>query len=326
VSAVVPLAPVRSTLDSPFARDVTDGLARPGQKSLPPTWLYDELGSALFEAITVLPEYGLTRADDALIRRYAPEIVAMSQPRAILELGSGSGSKTRHLLEAAAARNLIRYLPIDVSSAALRNCAAALKSIERVAIEPQQATYLDGIAKGLTGRTPGQRVLVLFLGSTIGNFTPDEATVFLRDVRRCLRPGDCILIGADLVKPRRTLLAAYDDPLGVTAAFNLNLLARINRELAGEFVMSRFAHEARWNERDSSIEMHLRSRTVQNVRIGALGLTVGFARGETIWTESSHKFRPEEVRSIGEQTGWRLVRQWVDNGWGFAETLFTCPR
>jgi L-histidine Nalpha-methyltransferase len=162
----------------------------------------------------------------------------------------------------------------------------------------------------------------LFLGSTIGNFNRAEANSFMRELRRALLPGDSLLLGADLVKPRATLVRAYDDDAGVTAAFNLNLLARINRELGGDFNVRQFAHEARYNERQSRIEMHLRSKIAQTVRIEALELTVSFAAGETIWTESSHKFESEDIRQLGESAGWSVVNQWFDRDWGFAETLF----
>ncbi len=306
-----------------FARAVAEGLTRRRQKTLPASWLYDEVGSALFEAITALPEYGLTRADGRLLDRAAGEIArASGHPELIVELGSGSGMKTRRILAAAAQTRRVQYRPIDISSAALDNCAKALDGMERVSVEAIEGTYLDGIEAAMEGRQPGQRVLLLFLGSTIGNFNRGEAALFLRRVRRRMRAGDHLLLGADLVKPRAKLLVAYDDPIGVTAAFNLNILARINRELDGGFQITNFAHEARYNERYSRIEMHLRSRKAQKVRIGALDLTVAFVAGETIWTESSHKFHPEEIGRLGERTGWRSVRQWVDCDWGFAETLF----
>ena len=304
-----------------FAQDVAEGLSRIPQKTLPASWLYDEVGSALFEVITVLPEYGLTRADGALLRNAADEIVgAAGQPGTVIELGSGTGTKTRHVLKAAGG---VDYLPIDISRVALENCVAALRDIEGVRIEPIEATYLDGIDMALANRHSGRPALILFLGSTIGNFTRSEATLFLQRIRQRVKPGDSLLVGADLVKPRTILIPAYDDPLGVTAAFNLNLLARINRELEGEFDLAQFAHEARYNERQSRIEMHLRSRIAQEVRIGALELTVAFASGETIWTESSHKFRAEEIRRMGEDAGWQCADQWLDREWGFAETLFT---
>jgi dimethylhistidine N-methyltransferase len=313
----------RAIRNTEFARDVAEGLRRP-RKTLPASWLYDEVGSALFEAITALPEYGLTRADSSLLRQAADEIVAASAPRVILELGSGTGSKTRHILAEAALRGEVRYLPIDISSAALENCAYAMSSLARVQTEPIEASYLEGIEQALTRRAPGERVLILFLGSTIGNFSPAEAETFLHRIRQRMVAGDSMLLGADLVKPRAKLIAAYDDPIGVTAAFNLNLLARINRELDGEFRISRFAHEARYSERHSRIEMHLKSRVAQRIAIRALDLDVAFERGETIWTESSRKFRAEEIRWLGEQAGWLTERQWIDYDWGFAETLFSC--
>jgi dimethylhistidine N-methyltransferase len=321
-----------TTALAPFARDVHAGLTRKGQKSLPASWLYDAVGSALFEVITVLPEYGLTRADARLLSQRSGEIVqAAGSPRFVVELGSGSGAKTRHILEAvtredAAAREApVRYSPIDISAAALEQCANSLASLDRVEIEPVEANYFEGIQTAVASRVANEPVLLLFLGSTIGNFSRSEAISFLRKVRRALRPGDSLLLGADLVKPPAKLLAAYDDPIGVTAAFNLNLLARINRELGGHFVISRFEHEARWNARHSRVEMHLRSRIAQKVRIDRLDLEVSFAAGETIWTESSYKFEAADVPALAARAGWRSVGQWVDCDWGFAETLLVSP-
>ncbi len=309
-------------VDPAFARDVAEGLTQE-QKTLPASWLYDPVGSALFEVITLLPEYGLTRADAALLESAADDIVAAAgSPRLILELGSGSGAKTRHILNAAAALRRVDYAPIDISRAALENCRASLGGAAGVTVRPVEGTYLEGIDQALAERPAGEPVLTLFLGSTIGNFNRAEAASFLRRVRQRMLPGDTLLLGADLVKPRRQLIEAYADPVGVTAAFNLNLLARINRELGGNFVIHRFAHEARYNERCSRIEMHLRSRVQQTVRIEALDLNVTFRSGETIWTESSHKFTRESVRELGETTGWRQVEQWIDRDWGFSETLF----
>jgi len=320
-AAAVTLAP--AGVNPEFAQAVSAGLSRKGQKTLPASWLYDEVGSALFEVITVLPEYGITRADGQLLAHAAGEIVrASNHPRLIIELGSGTGMKTGHILAAASRSDTVRYVPIDISAAALDNCARVLDGMERVQIEPIEATYLDGVDRAIAGRRSGEHVLLLFLGSTIGNFNRGEAALFLRRIRKRLQPGDFLLLGADLVKSRTRLLSAYDDPVGVTAAFNLNLLARINRELDGRFDLAQFAHEARYNERQSRVEMHLRSRVAQEVRIGELDLTVAFSRGETIWTESSHKFRAEEIPRLGERTGWSCVRQWVDGEWGFAETLF----
>jgi L-histidine N-alpha-methyltransferase len=306
-----------------IADDVSKGLCRTGQKTLPSSLLYDAVGSALFEVITVLPEYGLTRADAALLGAASEEIIALAgNPRRVVELGSGSGSKTRFVLQAAARTGPIQYLPIDISSAALAACAATLADLEHVCVQPVEAGYLEGVGQALSERNADERTMVLFLGSTIGNFAPAEAIGFLRDIRGKMREGDSLLLGADLIKPREQLLEAYDDPLGVTASFNLNLLARINRELGGEFVLSGFSHEARFDECHSRVEMHLRSGEAQQVRIGTLGVTVSFDAGETIWTESSHKFRQEDIARMGEEAGWKMVQQWVDREWGFAESLF----
>jgi dimethylhistidine N-methyltransferase len=323
--ATAPRTSWREKADPRFAQDVAEGLTRP-RKTLPASWLYDEVGSALFEVITVLPEYGLTRADDGLLRRYAKDIVAAAgEPEMIVELGSGTGTKTRHVLEAAARRKRVDYLPIDISSAALDSCEAALRALERVSVNPIEASYLPGLEQAFRRRSTGARALVLFLGSTIGNFTRPEATDLLRSIHGLAASGDCLLLGTDLVKSHERLIDAYDDALGVTASFNLNLLARINRELGGRFDLSTFAHAARYNERAARVEMHLRSRIDQEVEIEALDLTVAFRRGETIWTESSHKFRVEDVGRMGERAGWAAQRRWVDDDWGFAETLFACP-
>jgi L-histidine N-alpha-methyltransferase len=321
-------SPVPSPYSSPrfnpeFAQAVSGGLTQKRQKTLPPSWLYDEVGSALFEVITVLPEYGVTRAEAGLLSNAADEVIRVSgHPTLVIELGSGTGTKTRHVLAAAARYHPVRYLPIDISPAALDGCVKILGAMDEVSIQPIEATYLDGIEVALAGRTAGIPALLLFLGSTIGNFTRTQAASFLTSIRKRMQPGDYLLLGADLVKSRARLLSAYDDPIGVTAAFNLNLLARITRELGGNFEISQFAHEARYNERQSRIEMHLRSLVAQDVRISELDLSVRFAAGETIWTESSHKFRAEEISRIGHQSGWSCVRQWVDSDWGFAETLF----
>jgi dimethylhistidine N-methyltransferase len=320
------LAPCPTALsthaDPAFAEDVARGLTQ-DRKNIPASWLYDAVGSALFEVITLLPEYGLTRADAALLRRSASEIVTRAgRPQLIAELGSGSGSKTRHILTAAAEHKRIEYTPIDISRAALEGCGNALGSLPGVSVQPIEGTYLEGIDQALAQRASGQRALILFLGSTIGNFGPDDAHTFLHRIRERVRPGDSLLLGADLVKPHSRLIDAYDDPAGVTAAFNLNLLARINRELGGEFDLRSFSHEARYNAQHARVEMHLRSHTAQTVRIDALDLDVNFGIGETIWTESSYKFTAEGIRSLGEDAGWYTERQWLDTEWGFSETLF----
>ena len=219
-----------------LAGDVRAGLLRPGQKELPSKYLYDEVGSALFEVISVLPEYGLTRADERLLRRHASDIVARLKPHVLVaELGSGSGKKTRWLLEALTRRQRTTYCPIELSPTALARCETELGQIEYVSIVGFERPYLDGLLAAASRRQKDDHLLVLFLGSTIGNFDRDAAERFLAEVRRILYPGDALLLGTDLEKPLPQLLAAYDDPLGVTAAFNLNLLARINRELGRRF-------------------------------------------------------------------------------------------
>jgi len=309
-----------------FIADVRAGLAKPGQKELPPKYFYDEVGSALFEVITLLPEYGLTRADTRLLRRHADEAAQrLTGPVAVVELGSGSGKKTRWVLEALARRppaEPVRYFPIDISPAALRQCQRQLGSLPAVEVAPVEKPYLEGLRAVAAQRSPQARLLVLFLGSTIGNFHRREAEEFLAGVRRALAPGDALLLGTDLEKPPRQLLLAYNDPLGVTAAFNLNLLARINRELGGDFLLPRWRHEACWNPAERRIEMRLRSLEEQTVHIRRAGLVVQFERDETLWTESCYKFDPQEVVALGARLGFATEAQWVDAEWPFAETLF----
>jgi len=309
--------------DSTFALDVRAGLTRPGQKELPSVYLYDALGSALFEAITLLPEYGLTRADERILRRYAATIVErLPVPLVVTELGSGSGRKTRWLLEALARGGPVTYYPIDISAAALARCKFELSGIGPIGVVGLEQSYLDGLAEVAVRRTGGEALLVLFLGSTIGNFERGAGEDFLRAIRASLSPGDGLLLGTDLVKPPARLIAAYDDPTGVTAAFNLNLLARINRELAGNFSLRQFAHEARYDERRHRIEMHLVSTRHQTVSIPGAGITATFEKGESIWTEACHKFQLEELEGIAERTGFRSRAQWVDPQWPFAESLW----
>jgi len=306
-----------------FASDVRIGLAKP-QKELHSKYLYDELGSSLFEAITHLPEYGLTRADERLLRRHAGDIASLLPSRvAVAELGSGVGQKTRHLLEAIGAdlpQDPLRYYPIDVSADALARCEHDLSDIAEV--HPLVQSYLEGMSRAVNERRPGESFLVMFLGSTIGNFERKCAMEFLRDLRRSLLPGDLLLIGADLVKEPGRMLAAYDDPTGVTGAFNLNLLGRVNRELGGDFQLRDFEHQARWNEEHRRIEMHLRSRVNQTAFISEADLTVSFDAGETIWTESSHKFQIPELDAMAEQAGFSVEGQWIDRDWPFAENLW----
>ena len=307
-----------SSVDPAFVADVRAGLGvSGGQKWLPSVWLYDELGSALFEAITLLPEYGLTRADDRLLRREAASIAAMLPDRiAVAELGSGSGKKTRALLEAI---RPARYHPIDVSEGAQALCVAELQSM--VPVEPVTAPFLAGLDRVAELRRDGESLLVLFLGSTIGNFDRTAAGRFLREVNARLRPGDRLLLGADLIKPVPQLLAAYDDATGVTAAFNRNVLTRLNREMGANFDSRRFGHQARFDAAEGRVEMHLCSDGRQTVEIPGAGLVITFADGESIWTESSHKYTKPQLRDLVARAGFEPISLWVDEEWPFAEML-----
>jgi L-histidine N-alpha-methyltransferase len=308
---------------SEFAAAAREGLLKPGQRELPSKYLYDEVGSALFEAICLLPEYGLTRADARLLQRYAREIVSrLPSPIHVAELGSGSGKKTRWILEALSRRQRTYYFPIEISPSALAACEKELGNIDLVSMVGYEQPYLDGLRSVAWRRDHGEHLLVLFLGSTIGNFDREAGDQFLREVREVLQPGDALLLGTDLEKSVEVQLLAYDDPAGVTAAFNLNLLARINRELGADFDLSQFQHEGRWNHVERRIEMHLRSRRRQCVKIPAANLRLMLNEDETIWTESSHKYRPEEVVTMAERTGFRCDGQWIDEEWPFAQNLF----
>jgi dimethylhistidine N-methyltransferase len=305
-----------------FAADVRTGLTKPGQKELLSKYLYDDVGSALFEVISHLPQYGLTRADERLLRRHAHGIVErLATPVSVAELGSGSGQKTRHILQALCRRQRTTYYPIEISASALAMCERELSDIESISILGFEREYLDGLLEVAAQRKTDRRLLVLFLGSTIGNFDRSAGIEFLAEVRRILLPGDWLLLGTDLEKSSVQLLAAYDDELGVTAAFNLNLLARINRELDADFDLAQFEHVAKINHEARSVEMHLRSLRPQTVHIPAADLRVEFLEGETIWTESSHKYSPEEVFSMASVAGFRCEAQWIDEQWPFAENL-----
>jgi len=308
---------------SDFAIDVRSGLTKSGQKEIPSKYLYDEVGSALFEVITLLPEYGLFRADERLLREHAGEI-AQSLPQgrvAVAELGSGSGKKSSWLLEALGALQPTVYYPIEISQAALDQCSKELGRMRNVKINALRQPYLEGLSSVAAGRKQDERLLVLFLGSTIGNFERPVAEQFLSTVRQTLNPGDALLVGADLEKPCSRLLPAYDDALGVTAAFNLNLLARMNRELEADFDLGAFRHLARYNAAERRVEMHLVATREQTVEIPRAACSASFMLGETIWTESSHKYRQNEVAQMGSRNGFRALRQWNDEEWAFAETL-----
>jgi dimethylhistidine N-methyltransferase len=314
--------PVRHV--SEFAAAVREGLLKPGQRELPSKYLYDEVGSALFEAICLLPEYGLTRADARLLQQHAAEIVErLPSPIHVAELGSGSGKKTRWILEALSQRQKTYYFPIEISPSALAACEKELGQIDLVSIVGHEQPYLEGLRAVAKGRDEDAHLLVLFLGSTIGNFDRAAGEEFLREVRGILQTGDTLLLGTDLEKSVETQLRAYNDAAGVTAAFNLNLLARINRELGADFELSSFRHEARWNSDERRIEMHLRSMRKQCVKIPAANMRVMLNEGETIWTESSHKYQAEEVVGMAERTGFRCEGQWIDAEWPFAQNLLT---
>ena len=304
-----------------FSEDVRNGLGRAGQKELPSKYLYDDVGSALFEAITRLPEYGLTRAEERILQQHSGEIAEyLTAHGMVVELGSGSGRKTRQILEALAHHKSMTYCPIEISSAALVSCERELDDLAHVSILGFEAEYLDGLSRAVARRKPGDAVVVLFLGSSIGNFDRGAAEEFLGKIRRTIERGDTLLLGTDLEKPLAQLIPAYDDSLGVTEVFNLNLLARINRELGGDFDLFRFEHVALYNARARRIEMHLRSVETQIVTVE--DACFAFRTDETIWTESCHKYALDEPFEMARRTGFECVKQWVDDEWGFAENLF----
>ena len=313
---------IPTNVDYEFAADVRAGLTHKKQKELPSKYLYDDVGSALFEVISHLPEYGLTRADERLLRRHSREIVdRVAGPVAVTELGSGSGRKTRWLLEAFCRRQRTSYYPVEISHSALVMCERELSDIDAISIVGFEREYLDGLLEVAAYRKKGEHLLVLFLGSTIGNFDRMAGLKFLSSVRRILQSGDSLLLGTDLEKSSSQLISAYDDELGVTAAFNLNLLGRINRELGADFDLAQFEHLAKINEDARSVEMHLRSKRSQKVSIPGAGIVVDFQENETIWTESSHKYSLDDVCETARSAGFRCEVQWVDEQWPFAENL-----
>jgi len=306
-----------------FAADVRAGLTKLGQRELPSKYLYDEVGSELFEAICLLPEYGLTRADTRLLQRHVEELISrMPLPTHVAELGSGSGKKTRLILEALAKLQRTFYYPIEISPAALAACEKELGQLDFVSLVGYEKPYLEGLRAVAARREAGEQLCVLFLGSTIGNFDRPAANDFLGQVRSILEPGDSLLLGTDLEKDAATQILAYDDPVGVTAAFNMNMLARINRELGADFRLRDFRHLAIWNSRERRIEMHLQSLRAQQVTIPGAGLLIRMDEGETIWTESSHKYRPQEPAEMAVRAGFLQVAQWIDEEWPFAQNLW----
>ena len=301
-----------------FADDVAYYL-RLDPRQLPSRYFYDPLGSALFEAICHLPWYSITRAEQRLLAARASDIVQrLPSLSTIVELGPGSGEKLSMLVRAARSTASLTVHLVDLSSAALDLATRTLSAYD-VTVVPHQASYEAGL-EALSRRQGGQ-TLVLFLGSNIGNFDPPGADEFLRTIRRALEPGEALLIGADLLKAERDLLLAYDDPLGVTAAFNRNLLVRVNRELDADFDIDAFEHRAIWNPVESRVEMHLVSTRSQRIRIAASRLDLTLGVGETIWTESSYKYRVAEIAAMLRRADFREIDQWVDASDAFALTL-----
>lgn len=318
----MPLTTTRS-LTAEFAADVARDLALV-PKQLQSKYLYDALGSSLFEAICRLPWYRITRSETELLARHAAAVVAAlgDTEGTIVELGCGSGEKIILLAEALERRGAsARVHLIDISSQALEQSEQRLNRLQHVSVVGHWSTYEEGLRTAVAARRGGSTMLVLLLGSNIGNFDQPAAAAFLDRIRTTLEPDDLLLLGADLVKPERELLLAYDDPLGVTAAFNKNLLVRINRELGGKFDLARFDHQAVWNSHERRIEMHLVSRCDQKVQIEAAGPTVAFARGERIWTESSYKYDPNGIVEMCAEAGFATRDQWIDADAAFALTL-----
>jgi L-histidine Nalpha-methyltransferase len=324
-----------SPIAAALAVDPIASIARLGlcasQKWLPAWLFYDEAGSELFEQITVLPEYYLTRTERALFVQYADEIfLELSAPQTVVELGAGTATKTGILLEALTrSQQGVLYQPIDVSPSALAEADKLQAHIPALTVRPQVANYVSEPFR--IEREPHRQVLVLYIGSSIGNFSPDQAHAVLSKLRSQLQPGDTLLLGTDLApgkrKPIAQLLAAYDDTAGVTAAFNLNVLTRLNRELGAGFDLDCFTHQARWNASASAIEMHLVSTCPQTVVIPANAtgpeLVLHFAPGETIHTENSYKFTPASIAQLLYPSGFTPTRTFSDPDCLFAVTLAT---
>jgi dimethylhistidine N-methyltransferase len=302
-----------------LAADVRYYLAQQ-PRQLPSKYLYDDLGSALFDAITLLPWYPLTRAEMRLIRANGPEILApLDSGAAIVELGPGSGTKLSALLAARSSGG--PALPVhlvDVSTSALARAAQALREVGQADVTAHAATYEDGLSELAPAIARSNRALVVFFGSNIGNFDPPGCSAFLHMVRAALRPGDALLVGADLVKPERQLLLAYDDPLGVTAAFNRNLLVRLTRELDAVVDPRAFEHRAVWNPQESRIEMHLVCTRACRMIIPAAEIDVTFTPGEMIWTESSYKYEVHTLERALRQAGFEIASLWIDEADRFA--------
>jgi dimethylhistidine N-methyltransferase len=296
-------------------------------RTLVPWMLYDAEGSRLFECITTLPEYYPTRTERDILAKYAHAMVAATgfdRPFRLVELGAGTATKTSIVLEAAARlRSEVAYIPIDVSSDALElACESIGGLLPEVQLRPMVANYVTDPPR--LERFPGT-TLAMYIGSSIGNFSPQEARTILRNLRSELRPGDGLLLGTDLVKDEATLVRAYDDKAGVTAAFNMNLLHRLNRELGADFDTDCFCHRARWNRLESRMEMHLESTCDQEVCIEAADVRVRFSAGETIHTENSYKFTRRTLRALLEDAGFSLEQTWTDPREWYALTLAGIP-
>jgi L-histidine Nalpha-methyltransferase len=316
--SAISLPKLPSIASSPVAVEVLNGLTE-HPKTLSPWLFYDQAGSQLFEEITELPEYYVTRTERNILAEHAEEIVtaaAGGRDLSMIELGAGTATKTGLLLDAAVGlQGCVTYYPIDVSETALEEARIRLEAeLPEVTVEPIVADYTEGMRQNSASHTG--RKLVLYIGSSIGNFSPADALQVLRGVRAQLLPGDSLLLGTDMVKDVDTLLAAYDDAAGVTAKFNKNILVRINRELDANFNPKLFCHRTRWNQQHSRIEMHLESLLSQKITVRALDLEVRFARGETIHTENSYKFTDERVVALLARAGFKLRQQWTDpNHW-----------
>jgi len=317
---------ITTPLVAEFAADVGRDLALT-PKQLQSKYLYDALGSSLFEAICRLPWYRITRAESRLLARHAAEVVralGRGGDTTIVELGCGNGEKLAVLAEALQkAGGSARVHLIDISSQALEQTEQRLTRLQHFSVVGHQSTYDVGLRRAAAARNGGGAMLALLLGSNIGNFDAPAALDFLRRIRLALQPGDLLLLGADLVKPEPVLQLAYDDPLGVTAAFNKNLLVRINRELGGDFDLPAFDHLAAWNPEEQRIEMHLVSRVAQTVAVPAADIAVTFAAGERIWTESSYKYEPHQIERMGVETGFAVRDQWIDDAARFALSLMS---
>ncbi len=304
-----------------FADDVRAGLGA-SRKALSPRYFYDELGSALFEAICFLPEYYLTRAETEILERHAGEMIAaLDGPLELVEFGSGSARKTRYLIGQALARQSeVAYHPIDISPSALVDSSSALVTeYQGLHVSAYASDYFE-VLESARLRT-SKRVLALFLGSNIGNYEPSQGEALLRAMSASFKPGDALLLGADLKKDPAVLELAYDDPTGVTAAFNKNLLGRINRELGGAFDLDAFEHVARYDGERGSVDSFLVAQRGINVPIAALDLNVRFNAAEAIHTESSYKFAPEDIALLASRSGFRVARTWTDELQRFSVSL-----